>query len=112
APLWAEHVGRPEWMIEARQIYGILFELDANELATLWQNEVFDLGPIVMRQVPLSFRGVDSGLEGLVGCSDREGEAGAECVGGAHQVAEIERLRDALGAYGKVPAGFGWPGLA
>ena len=57
----------------------------------------------------LAFRGVGARLQGLIAGADRESEAGAEAMGGAHQVAKVERLRHALGADCEISARGGWP---
>ena len=78
--------------------------LDADQLATLRQRELRRLPPVVVRQVPLALRGVGARLHGLIAGADGEGEAGAEAVRRAHQVAEVQRLRHALGADREIAA--------
>src|SRR5690606_24642861 len=68
-------------------------------------------GPVVVGQMPLPFRGVGTGLERLVHRPDREREARAKCMGRAHEIAEVECLRHALGADGEIPARLRGPGL-
>ena len=63
------------------------------------------VSPIVVRQVLGALGGIGARLQRLVRRPDREREAGPEPVGGAHQVAEVQRLRDALGTDPEVAAG-------
>src|SRR5438046_10663856 len=55
-----------------------------------------------MWQVLPALGGVRACLQRLIGGADGEREARAETVRGAHQVAEVQRLRDALRTDGEM----------
>ena len=104
ALLGAQHVGRAQRVAEARQVDRLVQQLHPDQPAPVRQRQLVDLGPVVMRQVLAALGGIGARLQRLVGGADGEGEAGAEPVRGAHQVAEVQRLRDALGADGEIAA--------
>ena len=96
-------------MMEARQIDGLVQQLHADQPAACRQHQIADARPIVMRQVLRALGGIGARLQRLIGCADGKREARPEPVGRAHQVAEVQRLRDALGADPEVAAGqCGW----
>jgi hypothetical protein len=96
---------------EAWQVDCVFQQLNADQPAALRQGQVLDRLPVEVRQVLGALGGVGTRLQRLVGSADGEGEAGAEAVRGAHQVAEVQRLGDALRADGEIAArqrGMNW----
>src|SRR5262245_57643985 len=92
-------------MAKAWQLDGPIEQLHAHESAAFRQGQLADALPVVVWQMLAAFGGIRPRFQGRVAGTDREGKAGAKSVSGAHQVAEVQGLGDALRSNGEVTPG-------
>lgn len=97
AALRPQHIGGPQRMPEARQLYRLVQQLDADQGTALRQLQARHVRIVVDRQMARGIRCVrDAKLAFVQPGVDGEGEAGAERMGRPDKVAHVERFADAL----------------
>src|SRR5579871_2898098 len=104
--LTAEHIGCTQWMSKARQLDGLIADLDAHQRATGRQTKIPKRRKCVVRDLPLG-----TGRIRLRICKphlriDREKETRSESMRGPEQAAQVHRLGDALHAGSKISSHF------
>ena len=106
-----EHIGCLQRVGEGRQLNRLVEKLDADQPAAARQAKLLDALPMIEGNVRGGPRGVGDGVHDARIGADGEGEACAEGVGRAKQIAEIDGLRGSLDADGEKPSGGCWRGF-
>lgn len=106
-----EHIGCLQRVGEGRQLDRLVEKLDADQPAAARQAKLVDALPMIEGKVRGGPRCVGDGVHDARIGADGEGEACAEGVGRAKQIAEIDGLRGALDADGEKTARACWRGF-